>query len=128
MITEEKAETGNVKIAVILAYCRACTYLMTFLTLLFYVLTNGASVASNFWLAEWSNAEGNEHTSETHNGTSFVKVTACDKQNGPDVYVSKYIVMHASPPPPSLSLSLHLLSKDTTCDYSVHVYAHLQLI
>ena len=57
---------------------------MTLITLLFYVLSNGASVASNFWLADWSNAEGNMRTNETKNAT-FVKVTACDKDSGPDV-------------------------------------------
>ena len=84
LITEEKTETGNVRLSVILAYCRACTWYMTLITMLFYVLTNGASVASNFWLADWSNAEGNMHTSETKNVT-FVKLTACDKDSGPDV-------------------------------------------
>ena len=85
LITEEKAETGKVKLAVILAYCRACTWFLTILTLLFYTLTSGASVASNFWLADWSNAEGNVRANETGNGTAFVKVTACDKEDGPDV-------------------------------------------
>ena len=84
LITEEKAETGNVRLSVILAYCRACTWYMTLITLLFYVLTDGASVASNFWLADWSNAEGNMRANETKNVT-FVKVTACDKDTGPDV-------------------------------------------
>ena len=85
LITEEKAETGKVKLSVILAYCRACTWFLTILTLLFYTLTSGASVASNFWLADWSNAEGNIRANETSNGTGFVKVTACDKEDGPDV-------------------------------------------
>lgn len=85
LITEEKAETGKVKLSVILAYCRACTWFLTFLTLLFYTLTSGASVASNFWLADWSNAEGNIRANETGNVTAFVKVTACDREDGPDV-------------------------------------------
>ena len=85
LITEEKAETGKVKLAVIIAYCRACTWFLTILTLLFYTLTSGASVASNFWLADWSNSEDNAHANETANGTAFVKVTACDKEDGPDV-------------------------------------------
>ena len=84
LIAEEKAETGNVKLSVIIAYCRACTWYMSLLTLLLYVLTNGASVASNFWLADWSNAEGNIRDSEIKN-TTFVKLTACDKDSGPDV-------------------------------------------
>ena len=85
LITEEKAETGKVKLTVIIAYCRACTWFLTILTLLFYTLTSGASVASNFWLADWSNAEDNVHASETANGTAFVKVTACDGEDGPDM-------------------------------------------
>ena len=84
LIAEEKAETGNVKISVILAYCIACTWYMTLITLFLYVLTNVASVASNFWLADWSNAEGNIRDSELKN-TTFAKVTACDNENGPNV-------------------------------------------
>ena len=85
LIAEEKAETGKVKLSVILAYCRACNWLLTILTLLFYISTSGSSVASNFWLADWSNAEGNFRTNETTNSTYFIKKTACDKDDGPDV-------------------------------------------
>ena len=41
----------------VIAYIKACTFSMTGLVALFYVLTNGASVGSNFWLAHWSNQE-----------------------------------------------------------------------
>lgn len=40
-------------------YAKACTYVVTALVIIFNVLTNGASVGSNFWLAYWSEQEGN---------------------------------------------------------------------
>ncbi|XP_064405659.1 multidrug resistance-associated protein 1-like [Halichondria panicea] len=76
LITEERAETGTVRPAVIVSYIRACTWLMTGLTILFYIATNVASVSSNFWLAEWSNAEGKFNTA------NFSAVSFCDH---PDV-------------------------------------------
>ena len=85
LISEEKAETGKVKLSVILAYCRACNWFLTIITLLFYISTSGSSVASNFWLADWSNAEGNYRYNETTNTTYFIKSTACDNDNEPNV-------------------------------------------
>ena len=78
---------------------------MTVLTLLFYTMTNGASVASNFWLADWSTAEGNINTNNMTNDTSFKRVTACDKPSGPDMYVSELVVSTPLSLSPSLSLS-----------------------
>ena len=40
-----------------IAYMKACTFSMTGLVILFYILTNASSVGSNFWLAHWSNQE-----------------------------------------------------------------------
>lgn len=80
LISEEKTETGKVKLSVILAYCRACNWILTILTLFFYISTSGSSVASNFWLADWSNAEGNYLIDN-----ATYQATACDKENGPDV-------------------------------------------
>ena len=85
LISEEKAETGKVKLSVIIAYCRACNWFLAILTLLFYISSSGSSVASNFWLADWSNAEGNIRINETTNTTYFIKMTACDKDDGPDL-------------------------------------------
>ena len=59
--------------SVLFAYVRACTYPLSLLTILFYLLTNGASLASNFWLADWSNSNTPENRNQT--------VTACDSLN-----------------------------------------------
>ena len=84
LITEEKAETGRVKFSVLLAYLKACTWVMSGLTILLYILTTSASVGSNFWLAEWSNAEGALENATKYNGT-FDSVTICDHSNYTDV-------------------------------------------
>ena len=49
----------------VISYIRACTFSMTGLVVLFYVLTNAASVGSNFWLAHWSNQESSSAESST---------------------------------------------------------------
>ena len=67
---------------VILTYCRACSWLMTFLTLLFYVLMSGASVAAGYWLAEWSNAEA-EGSGALGSSTEKSNSSVCNQENGP---------------------------------------------
>ncbi len=79
LVTEERAETGNVKWSVIFSYVRACTYLMSGLTVLFYTLTNSVAVGSNFWLVEWSNA------AKRINTTNFTALTVCDHPDTLDV-------------------------------------------
>ena len=81
LIVEEKAESGSVKLSVILAYCRACTWPMTLITVVFFVITHGASIASSFWLVKWSNAQANEEVFEKNKSESIVKVTFCDDDN-----------------------------------------------
>ena len=78
LTSEEKAETGRITTAVILAYCRACTWYMTIFVLLFNVLSNALAVVTNFWLADWSNAAGNTQAAEVNVTTSIGRVTACD--------------------------------------------------
>ena len=79
LISEEKAEKGRITFSVILAYCRACTWYMTVLVLLFNVLSNTFAVVTNFWLADWSNAAGNSQTPrDDANVTNDWQVTACD--------------------------------------------------
>ena len=85
LITEEKAATGNIKLSVILAYCRACTWPMTVITVLFFVLAHGASIASNFWLAKWSNAQANVQAYEKNRSVFIQRVTCCDGVNGSSV-------------------------------------------
>ena len=60
LITKEKAESGSVKLSVILAYCQACAWPMTVITVITYIFAQGTSIGSNFWLAKWSNAQENE--------------------------------------------------------------------
>ncbi len=79
IINEEKAKTGTVSISVIKSYIKACTWVMSVLVFLFYGLSNALSVSSNFWLAEWSNAEGN------FNKTNFTAITFCDHPDHLDV-------------------------------------------
>ena len=75
LIADEQAKTGRVQFSILLAYCRACTWPMTLITLLMYMLVNVASVVANFWLASWSNAEENAHME------NFTGTTACDGTN-----------------------------------------------
>lgn len=46
----------QVHISVLFSYIRACTYPLSLLTMILYLMANGASLASNFWLADWSNS------------------------------------------------------------------------
>ena len=84
LMTEEKAETGRVQFSVLLAYLKACTWIMSGITVLLYILTNSASVGANFWLAEWSNAEGALENATKYNGT-FSPLTFCDHSNYTDM-------------------------------------------
>ena len=81
LITEEKTESGTVKLSVVLAYCRACAWPMIWTTLLFFLLTHGASIASSFWLAKWSNAQANELAFERNESVSLHHITFCDNAN-----------------------------------------------
>lgn len=76
----------QVKLSVLITYCRACSYFLSFLTILFFVCMNGASIASNFWLADWSNSEDATLGLNLSN-TTYNHTTACDRANGPDMYV-----------------------------------------
>ena len=67
---------GSIKSSVILAYCRACTWPAVVATVLFFVLTHGASIASSFWLVKWSSAQANEVAFEKNESMSIV--TFCD--------------------------------------------------
>ena len=54
----------QVQLSVFVTYAKACTYYMTLLVLLFSILTNGAAVGQNFWLAHWSNEESGQNRSD----------------------------------------------------------------
>ena len=79
LITEEIAETGTVKLSVMFAYIKACTWLRSGLTFLFYIGNSVMLMSANFWLAEWSNAEGR------FNATNFTALTFCDHPDNIDV-------------------------------------------
>jgi hypothetical protein len=78
LIVEEKAESGSVKFSVVLDYCRACTWPMAIITVVFFMLTHSASIASSFWLVKWSNAQANELAFEKNDSSYVRKVTFCD--------------------------------------------------
>ena len=86
LISEERTEKGRITFAVILAYCRACTWYMTIFVLLFNVLSNTFAVVTNFWLADWSNAAENINTRGELNVTTdnHWQVTACDNADSPE--------------------------------------------
>lgn len=79
LLLEEKAPPhGSIQFKLIWSYVRACTWAVAVLTLLVYLLAIGASMAAGFWLADWSDAEGNA-------GGSRVNTTICDSENGPSL-------------------------------------------
>ena len=74
LISEKKAMSGSVKFSVIFAYCHACTWFVTIVTLILYSLAQGTSVATNFWLSKWNNAQACQRMSGTNQSTH---VTSC---------------------------------------------------
>lgn len=75
LISKEEAKTGRVHLSILVAYFKACTLTMTFITLFLLIFIYVPSVGGNFWLATWSNAE------ERALGENFTQVTACDGFN-----------------------------------------------
>ena len=100
----------QVRWSVLITYCKACTYLMTALMLLFNVLQNGASVGTNFWLAAWSNANtANSNVTTTTNSSSNMSnstntSTATDNQ----LLVYTHTLTHSLTHPLTHSLTLSL--------------------
>ena len=78
-MTEEKAETGRVTFSVLLTYCKACTWHLAILVVLFNVLSTAVAVGTNFWLAEWSTAASYLLLVNSTVGP----VTACDSAASP---------------------------------------------
>ena len=87
LTSTEKVQTDRIMFAVVAAYCRACTWIMTILVLFFNVMSHSVSVATNLWLAEWSSSENVK--SDMENGT-LSKTTACDSSNSPVYVVNCY--------------------------------------
>ncbi len=85
LISEEKPMSGNIKLSVIVEYCRACTWPMVVITVLLFVLSQVAAAASKFWLANWSNSQANEQVFEKNESAVFQQVTFCDSVNGSSV-------------------------------------------
>ena len=85
LTSKEKVQTNRVKLAVISAYCRVCTWYMTILVLFFTVMSHAVSVATNLWLAKWSSAE-----SDNANAT----LTLCDVTNSPGYAMSDPLLIY----------------------------------
>jgi len=71
----------QVKLSVIWEYIKSCTLLMVFLTLIFNIIYNGASVGSNIWLAKWSSDEDNGPGNMTHSSLVCIctkSLTVCN--------------------------------------------------
>ena len=49
----------QISLSVLKSYIQSCTYYMSFLITLFYMLSSGAAVGQNVWLAHWSNGQNN---------------------------------------------------------------------
>ena len=91
LIVKEKAQTGSVKLAIMLVYFRACIWFVPVLFLLIYALAVGASVAAGFWLADWSDAEGKvgagsmNFSGTNASGTNASGYFTCEDESGPKV-------------------------------------------
>ena len=95
LVSEEKAETGRITLAVIVAYCRACTWYMVVSVILFNILSNVVSIGTNFWLAEWSTSAENMLKLAINENATVSQVTACDSAGSP-VYVCILATQHYS--------------------------------
>ncbi|XP_041363039.1 multidrug resistance-associated protein 1-like isoform X2 [Gigantopelta aegis] len=69
LIKSETLLTGRVKLEVFLTYLKAVGLFMSFGVVLFFALTNAASISGNVWLSDWSNDALSMNTtsvSQTH--------------------------------------------------------------
>ena len=57
----------QVKLGVFMAYLKSIGVVLSFFTVLFYILYNASSVYSNIWLSEWSNDASMNFTAEERN-------------------------------------------------------------
>jgi len=81
LIETEKSETGQVKLAVFLDYCRALGSWNSFWLLIFFLLYQAASVMSNVWLSWWTDDP------DINNSTILNTTFYNDKQ---DLYLGVY--------------------------------------
>ncbi|XP_033117760.1 multidrug resistance-associated protein 1-like isoform X2 [Anneissia japonica] len=54
LIEKEKTETGKVKWSVYTTYLKSVGWPLSILILIFYLLSNAASIGANLWLSHWS--------------------------------------------------------------------------
>lgn len=54
LIQDEASATGQVKLAVFTAYCKAMGYYLTTIMLFVFLLYQAATVVSSFWLSRWT--------------------------------------------------------------------------
>ena len=81
LISEEKAMSGNVKLSVIFAYCRACTWFVTVITVILNILAQAASITTNFWLSKWSNAQICQSAPVINESIGLQQVASCNGSN-----------------------------------------------
>ncbi len=67
--------TPQVKLTVFITYIKACTYYISFLVLLFVLMSNAASLGSNFWLADYSNQNDEAGQNDTNSSNATVGVS-----------------------------------------------------
>ena len=77
--------SGNIKLSVIVEYCRACTWPMVIVIVLLLIFSQVAAVGSKYWLADWSNSQANEQVFENNESVVFQQVTFCDGISGSNV-------------------------------------------
>ncbi|XP_054157840.1 multidrug resistance-associated protein 1-like isoform X1 [Oppia nitens] len=58
LVDSEKAEVGSVKITVYAKYAKSMSLFWTFVILFCYIVTNGCSSGSSFWLSKWGDHTG----------------------------------------------------------------------
>ncbi|XP_071499116.1 ATP-binding cassette sub-family C member 8-like [Diadema antillarum] len=77
LITREDQEKGSVSYRIYWYYLRAVSKLATLVLFAALLITSGLEIATNFWLAEWSDAStGANFTQETHDNDYFISVYA----------------------------------------------------
>ncbi|XP_072179900.1 ATP-binding cassette sub-family C member 8-like [Diadema setosum] len=77
LITKEDQEKGSVSYQIYWYYLRAVSKLATLVLFAALLITSSLEIATNFWLAEWSDASTSAiFTQETHDNDYFISVYA----------------------------------------------------
>ncbi|KAG0326667.1 hypothetical protein BG000_001289, partial [Podila horticola] len=60
LIMEEEAAAGNVGWKVFMSYCKAGTYIYSFLGILLFIFSQTSQIGINLWLQRWAGREGTD--------------------------------------------------------------------